>query len=66
MSDEWLNNQYVWEDVMLNQSGGLELNNKGYLINFYAWNWDVAIELAKENDLDLTDRHWLIINFLRD
>ena len=57
MSDEWLNNQYVWEDVMLNKSRGLELSNKGYLINFYAWNRDFAIELAKENDLDLTDRH---------
>ena len=51
---------------MLNQSLGLELNSKGYLINFDAWNEDFAIKLAKENDLDLTGYHWLIINFLRD
>ena len=51
---------------MLNQSTNLRFNSKGYLVNFDAWNRDFAIELAKENDLDLTDRHWLIINFLRD
>ena len=51
---------------MLNQSANLEFNSKGYLINFDAWNKDFAVELAKENDLDLTDCHWLIINYLRD
>ena len=51
---------------MLNQNIGLELNTKGYLVNFDAWNEDFAIKLAKENDLSLTGYHWLIINFLRD
>ena len=51
---------------MLNQSASLELNSKGYLVNFDAWNKDFAIELAKEHDLVLTDCHWLVINFLRD
>jgi TusE/DsrC/DsvC family sulfur relay protein len=51
---------------MLDQSASLELTNKGYLINFDAWNKDFAINLAKEHDLDLTDCHWLVINFLRD
>jgi len=50
---------------MLNQSKGLELNSKGYLINFDAWNKDFAIEKAKEHSLELTECHWLIINFLR-
>jgi tRNA 2-thiouridine synthesizing protein E len=51
---------------MLNQSAGVEFNSKGYLVNFDAWSKDLAIKLAKEHDLDLTDCHWLIINFLRD
>jgi len=51
---------------MLSQSANLRFNSMGYLVDFNAWNRDFAIELAKENDLDLTDRHWLIINFLRD
>jgi TusE/DsrC/DsvC family sulfur relay protein len=51
---------------MLNQSRDLEFNSKGYLVNFDAWNRDLAIQLAKEHDIELTDCHWLIINFLRD
>ena len=51
---------------MLNQSTDLEFNSKGYLVNFDAWNKDFAVNMAKEHDLDLTECHWLIINFLRD
>ena len=51
---------------MLNQSTGVEFNSTGYLVNFDAWSKEFAVNLAKENGLDLTDCHWLIINFLRD
>ena len=51
---------------MLNQDTSLEFNSRGYLINFDAWDKDFAIKLAKEHHLDLTDCHWLIINYLRD
>lgn len=51
---------------MLSQSASLELNNKGYLINFNAWSKDFALETARENDLELTECHWRVINFLRD
>jgi tRNA 2-thiouridine synthesizing protein E len=51
---------------MLNQNSSLELNRKGYLVNFDAWDKEFAIDLAKEHGLDLTDCHWLIIGFLRD
>ena len=51
---------------MLDQSTQLELNTKGYLINFDAWDKDFARTMAKEHDLDLTECHWLVINFLRD
>jgi len=51
---------------MLNQSTELELNAKGYLNNFDAWNKEFAIQLAGEHGVDLTDCHWLVINFLRD
>ncbi|MCK4833351.1 MAG: TusE/DsrC/DsvC family sulfur relay protein [Gammaproteobacteria bacterium] len=51
---------------MLNQSAGLELNSKGYLVNFDAWSRDFAMQMAKEHGLDLTDCHWLVINFMRD
>lgn len=48
------------------QNANLELNAKGYLNNFDAWNKDFAIEMAKKHDLELTDCHWHVIDFLRD
>jgi tRNA 2-thiouridine synthesizing protein E len=54
------------EDDMLHLGAGQEFNSTGYLVNFDAWDKDFAISLAQEHGLDLTDCHWLIINFLRD
>ena len=51
---------------MLNQNTELEFNAKGYLINFDDWSKDFAIQLANEHDVELTDCHWHVINFLRD
>jgi len=51
---------------MLNQNTNLEINDKGYLVNFDAWDKDFAINLASEHNLELTDCHWQVINFLRD
>ncbi|MCK5648266.1 MAG: TusE/DsrC/DsvC family sulfur relay protein [Gammaproteobacteria bacterium] len=51
---------------MLSQSKDIEFNSKGYLINFDAWSKDFAIEMAQEHNLELTECHWHIINFLRD
>lgn len=48
------------------QSNDLELNSKGYLINFEAWNKDFAIKMATDHNIELTECHWHIINFLRD
>ena len=51
---------------MLNSIAGVELNNKGYLVNFDAWNEEVARAIAKEHDLELGECHWKVINFMRD
>lgn len=50
---------------MSKQNTNLEFNSEGYLVNFDAWSKDFAIKMAKENNVDLTDCHWLIIDFLR-
>ncbi len=51
---------------MLNQGKSLELNSKGYLVDFDAWDRDFAIKMAKDNNVVLTECHWLVINCLRD
>ena len=53
--------------------GSFELNGKtyetdeeGYLTNIADWNEDVANYLAKEENIDLSQNHWEVINFLRE
>ncbi|KWT87229.1 MAG: TusE/DsrC/DsvC family sulfur relay protein [Nitrospirota bacterium] len=43
----------------------LELDEDGYLTNLNDWSEDVAKMLSKEDNLDLSDAHWEVINFLR-
>ena len=42
------------------------LNEDGYLANFSDWNTDVANVMADNDGLELSDCHWVAINFLRD
>ncbi len=51
----------------------LEVNGKsipttdnGYLENLEDWNEDVASEIAKGEEIEMTEQHWDIITFLRD
>ena len=44
----------------------LETDEEGYLANLNDWEKDVASVMAKEEDLELSDDHWEIINFLRE
>ncbi len=44
----------------------LDLDADGNLKNMKDWNEEIAIELAKAEDIgELTDRHWMVINFMR-
>jgi len=44
----------------------LAVNHKGYLVDFDAWDKEVAEAIAKEEGLTLSECHWAVINFLRD
>ena len=44
----------------------LERDADGNLKNLSDWNKEVAVELAKEEGIEeLTERHWLVVNFMR-
>ena len=51
---------------MLDQNTGMGFNDKGYLADFDTWNKGFARRVAEEHNLELTECHWQIINFLRD
>lgn len=51
----------------------LELNGKtieitptGFLVNTEDWTKEIAQQIAQEEEIVLTDRHWDVINYLRD
>jgi len=43
----------------------IETNEEGYLLQLDDWNEQVAAYLARQDDIELTNEHWEIINFLR-
>jgi len=44
----------------------LEFDADGHLANHRDWNETIALELSKEEEIDiLTDRHWAVINYIR-
>ena len=44
----------------------IETTDSGFLVNPLDWNEDVARAIAGAEGIELTDKHWDIINYLRD
>lgn len=44
----------------------IDVNEEGYLEDFSQWTKEVGAELAKEQGIDMTDKHWEVINYLQD
>ena len=43
----------------------VDVNDEGYLVDASQWNRDIAAEMAKEEGIDLTDKHYEVLDFLR-
>ena len=43
----------------------VEVNEEGYLTDPSQWNEDVAAQIASEEEVELSDKHFEVINFLR-
>lgn len=44
----------------------VETNDNGYLVSTEDWNEDVGVALAATEGIELSEKHWDVINFLRD
>jgi tRNA 2-thiouridine synthesizing protein E len=44
----------------------VSLTEDGYLVDPSQWTKDIAIEMAKEHDIELTDTHFEVLNFIRE
>jgi TusE/DsrC/DsvC family sulfur relay protein len=43
----------------------IEVDREGFLLNPDQWTPDVAVDLAAENGIELTEKHWQVIDFCR-
>jgi len=43
----------------------VNVNEEGYMVNFSQWDKEVGSELAKEANIELTPRHWEVIEYLQ-
>jgi TusE/DsrC/DsvC family sulfur relay protein len=44
----------------------INVNEEGFLTDYDQWNEEIAKSLAKQIEIEMTDAHWKIINFLRE
>ena len=44
----------------------VEVNDEGYMVDASQWNKELATEMAKEIGIELTDKHFEVLEFLRN
>jgi tRNA 2-thiouridine synthesizing protein E len=44
----------------------VDVNEEGYMTDPSQWNEDIAVEIAKEEGIELTDKHYEVLHYLRD
>lgn len=43
----------------------ISVNEEGYLTDFSQWDKNIGEEIAKENQISLTPKHWEVINYIQ-
>ena len=44
----------------------IETDEEGYLMDLSLWTQDIAAAIATAENVDMTDEHWQVVNFLRE
>jgi len=44
----------------------VEFNEEGFMVDPHAWSPEIGREIADVLGMELTDRHWLVLNFARE
>ncbi|MCC6211283.1 MAG: TusE/DsrC/DsvC family sulfur relay protein [Burkholderiales bacterium] len=53
--------------MAINVAGkSIETDEEGYLTNLGDWSEEVANEIAKAENVDMSQNHWEVVNFLRE
>jgi TusE/DsrC/DsvC family sulfur relay protein len=43
-----------------------ETDEEGYLVNLADWNKDIAVAIAQAENVEMSENHWEVVNFLRE
>ena len=43
----------------------IEADEEGYLVDISEWNRDLAVLIAEDEEIEMTDDHWEVVDFLR-
>ena len=44
----------------------VQCNDEGYLTNLNEWNKEVCLDIAAEEEINMTDKHWEVIDYLQN
>ena len=44
----------------------VEINDEGYMVDPSQWNKEIAAEMAKEEGIELSEKHYEVLEFLRN
>ena len=44
----------------------LDVTEDGYLTDLSQWNKEIAVEIAKKNGIELTDKHWEVLYWIQN
>lgn len=51
------------EKLIANEN--INFNEEGYLTDLNQWNKNIALELAKDAGIEMTEKHWEVLEFLQ-
>lgn len=44
----------------------INVNEEGYLTDISQWSKEIGAEIAKEHDIEMTDKHWEVIAYIQE
>lgn len=44
----------------------ISVNQEGYLTDLSQWTKEIGNELAKEHEIEMTDKHWEVITYIQE
>jgi tRNA 2-thiouridine synthesizing protein E len=44
----------------------VNVNEEGYLTDFTQWTKDIGLDIAREQEIDMTDKHWEVIAYIQE